>query len=609
MKKDIEPKLKLISEYLKLDKTKNFVIPAYQRGYSWDVTQCDKLWQDIEAFMELDASDPYFFGTIIVDCSETNRLSLIDGQQRTTSFFLLLKSLLIRLIEVLNKFENDEETEALKAGLEDNRNKIMSILYKADVEDRIKILKNWDSVKNIVILENISINEQFKNELKTILEAKDFQSAKADVYKAFRKQKDNKYTHYFRNFKYFYDKLLEKQESQLNKFAKIFLEKCQIIEIRSWQLEQAITMFNSLNSTGIPLSDADIISAQLYKNAGNDKTDFKEKWQGINALAENLNSRKIADIDSILQQLMYIIRAKNKEYINISGDGAPDVTVPGLRRYYTEENKELLLNPRKLCEELMKIAEVWDKVKDYPIIKLLFKFNENIKLYLAGYFYRFRFDDITEESILDIAECLLRLFTILELVDSGYSSSKFKTFLFGENVKLVDSAVSSDTIKANFDKHINANWTKGAIQELIIDYDKNILVYLNEYLYAKHKATSFNFSEDVNIEHIMPASGSNKDVIRQNAGLTEDEFKAAVNQLGNKILLEAKINKNLGDSWFRTKKQTSIKNKSGYKDSIYPIAIDLTSYPKDTWKKDDIEETTQKVASRMIDFIFNSKKI
>mgnify|MGYP004662190879 FL=1 len=47
MAKDIEPKLKLIKEYISLAQNENFVIPEYQRGYSWDIPRCDKLWQDI----------------------------------------------------------------------------------------------------------------------------------------------------------------------------------------------------------------------------------------------------------------------------------------------------------------------------------------------------------------------------------------------------------------------------------------------------------------------------------------------------------------------------------------------------------------------------------
>ncbi|MDR7694758.1 DUF262 domain-containing protein [Riemerella anatipestifer] len=70
MAKNIEPNLKLISEYLKLKESESFVVPEYQRGYSWDIAQCDKLWQDIEVFIVSDASEPYFFGTIIIDCSQ-----------------------------------------------------------------------------------------------------------------------------------------------------------------------------------------------------------------------------------------------------------------------------------------------------------------------------------------------------------------------------------------------------------------------------------------------------------------------------------------------------------------------------------------------------------
>jgi uncharacterized protein with ParB-like and HNH nuclease domain len=331
------------------------VIPEYQRSYSWNITQCDKLWQDVESFIESDGSDPYFFGTIIVDCSEDKKFSLIDGQQRTTTFLLLLKALLLNLNKAIGDISNDEESEALKAGLNANRNKIMSILYKAEAEDIPAMLKDFTKIKGILILENKSINEIFREEVKAIIEATNFEEAERDVYKIPRKQKDNKYTNQFRNFKYFYEKLFDKSESKLNEFAKVFLEKCQIIEIRSWQIEQAITMFNSLNSTGMPLSDADIISAQLYSNAGDNKNEFIEQWEKINKFASELDAQKIVDIDAILMQFMYINRASNREYIKYD---SVDVTTPGLRRYYIDIKKELLDEPLELCNKLQKILEI-----------------------------------------------------------------------------------------------------------------------------------------------------------------------------------------------------------------------------------------------------------
>lgn len=394
MKKDIEPKLKLISSYLKTDR-ELFMIPEYQRAYSWDVEKCDKLWQDVESFIDSGESDtngykePYFFGTVIADCSTDDRISLIDGQQRTTTFILLLKALLVRIQEILSKIKIDDENESLVDGLKDRRNVILDILYKTDADNRGKILKNWDLVKGKTIIESHSINElkEYKQELQTILESPDYNTAEQNCYKIPRRQKDNKYTNFFRNFKFFYGKLKEYHDSQVNIFAKTFLNECNIIEIRSWDTDQAITMFNSLNSTGMPLSDADIISAQMYSHAGHDKTPYMEKWEFITHTASSLSEKKIVNIDSVLQQYMYIRRAEEKVYVR--DEGQPDVTVPGLRRYYTIDAKNLLSEPLNLCTHLEKIVKIWDLIKDFTIVKLLLKFNDNAKLYLISYLNRF----------------------------------------------------------------------------------------------------------------------------------------------------------------------------------------------------------------------------
>ena len=240
MAKDIEPKLKLISEYLKLGKDERFVIPEYQRGYSWDIVRCDKLWQDIEDFIESGPEDPYFFGTIISDCSTSDEFRLIDGQQRTTTFLLLLKAILVRLQEILADFHVDEDNEVLAEGLKANRKRIIELLYKADDEKIVQIRRDWNATRGTSIVENHSINEQYKNEIILILEAETFNDAEQSVYKIPRRQKDNKYTNFFRNYKFFYEKLQDYSEAKLNTFAKTFLNKCQIIEIRSWQVEQAI---------------------------------------------------------------------------------------------------------------------------------------------------------------------------------------------------------------------------------------------------------------------------------------------------------------------------------------------------------------------------------
>ena len=85
MAKNIEQKLRKIGEYLKLDDDAVFVIPEYQRPYSWGIENCDKLWQDIVDFSEKEnkGKDNYFFGTIIISCNDKDTLyELIYIQQR-----------------------------------------------------------------------------------------------------------------------------------------------------------------------------------------------------------------------------------------------------------------------------------------------------------------------------------------------------------------------------------------------------------------------------------------------------------------------------------------------------------------------------------------------
>ena len=358
-------------------------------------------------------------------------------------------------------------------------------------------------------------------------------------------------------------------------------------------------MFNSLNSTGMPLADADIISAQLYSKS-DDKNSFTEQWKRIKGMADGLSQRNVVNIDSVLQQFMYMERARTRAY------KTGEVTVPGIRRYYTYDNPALLNEPKRLCDAYEKILLIWEKIADLPVVKLLLKFNENFKLFLLPYLFRYEPDAISEEKITPVVECLLRLFAILEAGSVGFSSSRFKTFLFNENINVVNPEYDDMRIMADFDSHIGSTWKYEDIIADLKEYDKNILVFLNEYIYAKSQGISFDFSSSVNVEHVMPASGHNVDVIRTDAGIgTQEEFDSLVNLLGNKILLEEDINKSIGNDWFKTKKGSTIRSRLGYRESAFGLASELTNYPKDKWGKDDIEEFTDRAAQRIADFIFN----
>lgn len=613
MAKNIEPKLRKIGDYLKLEDNTIFTIPEYQRAYSWGTDHCDKLWQDIQNFVASNNKDSYFFGTIIINCQEDDtRFGLIDGQQRTTTFLLLLKALLIKINDSIKQTPNDEDSAGLLRGLKERRRKIMGILYKVeseDITDEPNKERDGEICKRLLTLESYSINERYKTDISSILNSVDYDEAKSNVIKIPYKQKDNKYTNFFRNFNYFYTVIEELPASQLNIIAKAFTDNCEVIEIKSWQVEQAITMFNSLNSDGLPLYDADIISAKLYAIAekdGNGK-EFTNLWTSLLSQISDLTKNGIANIDSILMQHMYYTRAIRGE--TVSDSGVVNVTTPGLRRYYTEINKDLLNSPVNLCKDMIRLAKIWKKISEYPCVQVLLKFNENAKLFLSSYLYRFDVDNVKEEGVEIIVESLLKLFTIMELVDAGYSSKYFKTFLFAEEVKLADKEISELKIKQDFENHIRYNWDNEDIKSEILEYNKHKLVYLNEYLFAKETKSTFLLGDKYDIEHIMPLSGKNLQEIRKDAEInSEEEFRAIVNKLGNKILLEEKINRSIGNQWFRTKVSTTQKSKLGYVNSIYPLATALVeTYGNDVkpyWKKDDINKATEKASNRIVRFIF-----
>ena len=608
MAKRIEPDLKKIGEYLTLKKGVNFIIPEYQRAYSWEVKQCDKLWQDIEDFILAGAEDPYFFGTIIISCEDKdNKLNLIDGQQRTTTFILLFKALLICLEEAIEDTKTYDNPEKLKRTLGMKRDRLLKILYKAEDDEVYDIIEDFYNHDKEDMLNNLSINELYKDELSIILNSKTFAEAEKKVTTIKYKQKDNKYTNFFRNFKYFYNKLKDLSPEDLNIFADNVLDKTEIIEIRSWNVEQAITMFNSLNSAGMPLLDADIISAQLYSNAVNEKEDFINNWSELKKIVSDLEKSNVVNIDDILKQYMYIKRAIDKEYI--SEGQSVDVSTPGIRRYYTDLNKKLLEDPLRLTSRFLKIAKIWDRIKYYSIVQLAFKFNENIKVYLISYLYRFEVDEISEKLVSDFMNNLLKIFVVLELVDTGFSSARFKSFLFGLNTKLVDENIDLQNIQYEIKTHIEKNWNKADLKERVLDYTKNPLVYLDEYIYCKKEDSKFILPEKYEIEHIMPRSGRNIEQIREDAGLNKkEEFLDIVNKLGNKILLEDNINRSLGNEWFRSKIQSSIKEKAGYKDSVFCLPVKIAEKYEDDdmpkWTVEDINNRNEVIAENIMDFIF-----
>jgi len=103
-------------------KNTRFVIPVFQRVYSWDARQCEELWEDVMnvGAQPEDRAEPHFMGMLLYSTdTETwngaQQLDVIDGQQRMTTVSLLLCAL-ARYLDETDGHVGDPATGQLSAG-------------------------------------------------------------------------------------------------------------------------------------------------------------------------------------------------------------------------------------------------------------------------------------------------------------------------------------------------------------------------------------------------------------------------------------------------------------------------------------------------------------
>lgn len=116
---------------------KKFIIPDYQRPYKWNIEKCETLWKDIEDFMSNEAQDnkDYFLGTIVTFVNNDKNQEIIDGQQRITSFLLLLRAFYRKLEDMVE----DDDVRGLKHQIAPCIWDINSISQKVEDKKTIRI--------------------------------------------------------------------------------------------------------------------------------------------------------------------------------------------------------------------------------------------------------------------------------------------------------------------------------------------------------------------------------------------------------------------------------------------------------------------------------------
>ena len=101
MANNIEVNKQSVVDLLKSGKEHPFVIPEYQRPYAWGDDEINTLFDDIWEFSiertKPDGPKTYFLGSIVSFENEKGEKEIIDGQQRITSLFILLRAVYSKL--------------------------------------------------------------------------------------------------------------------------------------------------------------------------------------------------------------------------------------------------------------------------------------------------------------------------------------------------------------------------------------------------------------------------------------------------------------------------------------------------------------------------------
>lgn len=556
-----------VLELLKTGQEVPFLIPEYQRPYSWGddevITLFDDLWEfSIDRTQEGGARS-YFLGSI-VSYKENEVSQIIDGQQRLTSLFLLLRAI----------FKNLESEENKTAEVTNFISKIKPALWKENemtgLEDRGQMLLTSDVVSD-------SGNEI----LRRILERGETLPNATD-----------NYSRNYNKFAELYEIKAKHSPNQIYHFINAVLNHTILLPIDADDQETALTIFNTLNNRGLPLSDADIFKSYLYKRLDDEgKSDFIRKWKELESDAADVGE----SIQSLFYYHMFYIRAK---------EGDEKTTTPGVRKYFLEKNKNRLTVD--VIDELAESLHLWKVVKGRAIIEdepwsknmdirkvldcLSSYTNEFWKYPVSIYYMRYKDTEEFETLFLKF----LRKFLVMLITRfmERPTVSAVKGDILKLNVQIINSC--HPEFAAGFDeKNLDDEYAQQAesvrTDNLIIRPHARI-----ERMVMKLWAYSCEDQEGLlppywEIEHIFPQTWDTKYYT-----LGDEEISDKLHHIGNKLPLEKKLNISASNNYF-------FKKKEKYKESQIAISKKLGQSSLEDWDMDNVDTNDERICKTMKD--------
>lgn len=545
-----------------LDGAKQFIVPIFQRDYSWGTRQCQQLWNDILRVGSDERAKGHFLGSVVyVSAEETTagitRWLLIDGQQRLTTLVLLLFALRQHL-------NNSEETSGTGNGGE-------SFPTPEEIDDYYLRNRHGKGERRY----KLHLRRADQETLTALLDGKDL------LENASERIQEN------------YTYLKELVTSSNVRAVYKGIKKLVIVDVSLARGQDDPQMiFESLNSTGIDLTQADLIRNYVLMRL--DETTqtrlYEYFWQPIEAA---FGVRYRTDFDKFVKDFLTlklrpgtplksdeIYREFQKYFLDATGSLTTELILDEMKRfggYYVAfslgkvkqpELKEVFVRLRKLVEVaspvVMTLYDYYDRTKSLTLTE----FVEAIEL-LESFVFRRSVCDLQTRSLGQIFSGLA--YRIRE--DSPLQSLKVALSRQGKKNRFPSNAEFRESLES---------------RDI---YDMRNCFYLLDSIenFSREKIDTSNFS----IEHVLPQNEELRPEWRVMLGSGWKQIQETwLHKLGNLTLTG--YNSAYSDLPFDEKKTTA----GGFNDS--PLRLNRFIREREKWTEKEIEERGKQLSGKAL---------
>lgn len=541
-----------------LNTSRQFIVPIFQRNYSWQKSQYEQLWFDILRASKFKEKQNHFIGSIVyidmgTPAGRPQQLLLIDGQQRLTTISILLCA----IKDYVQKF--NLETKLINLAKIKNQ-----FLYNSDEidEDRYKLLLNvQDKETYIKLIDNtiFTVNKPATNIIKC--------------------------------YEFFYERIEDfiKQHGQIDEiYAGIF--KLSLVSISlDKDSDNPQMIFESMNSTGKDLSQTDLLRNYLLMDLTPEKQTrlYKTYWKPMEELfGEDIYKNDVNKFD-------YFIR----DFLTLKSDTGYICKINNVyenfKRYYLDNN----------CEKFAVLKDLFTYAKYYACIDLLQENDDELKLYWQEFkkldshvvypFLLKLYDDyscqilIKEDfkKILQVVISYLWRRAICEIPTNSLSKTFATLYQAVDKEDYVNSIIKAFVFKSSYKRFPSDYEVREKLQIKDI-YHFRLRKYLLEALenYYHKEPIDLN-TANYTIEHIMPQNIEHNLSWQQMLGEDWQEVHSLyLHTLGN--LTITGYNAEMSNKSFGEK----VNGESGFKHSHLKLNESIAQC--DVWNKKAIQRRT-----------------